>query len=91
MKKTLILSILALVALTTSCTENIRAKQWGGKMSQSLPAGRKLVNATWKESNLWLLTRPMHSNEVAETYSFQEVSSWGVMEGSITISETASQ
>jgi hypothetical protein len=74
--------------MVTSCTENNRVKNWGGEGNINLPKGRKLVNVTWKETEIWYLTRPMDSNDVAETYQFQEESSWGVMEGTYNIIET---
>ena len=74
--------------MVTSCTENARVKQWGGEGNINLPKGRKLVNVTWKENQVWYLTRPMNSNDVVETYQFQEESSWGVMEGTYNIIET---
>jgi hypothetical protein len=85
--KKLFLAILMGV-MVTSCTENERVKQWGGEGNIKLPKGRKLVNVTWKETQVWYLTRPMNSNDVAETYQFQEESSWGVMEGTYNIIET---
>ncbi len=74
--------------MVTSCTENNRVKNWGGEGNINIPKGRKLVNVTWKENQIWYLTRPMNSNDVAETYQFQEESSWGVMEGTYNIIET---
>jgi hypothetical protein len=85
--KKLFLAILMAV-MVTSCTENNRVKNWGGEGNINLPKGRKLVNVTWKETQVWYLTRPMNSNDVAETYQFQEESSWGVMEGTYNIIET---
>jgi hypothetical protein len=85
--KKLFLAILMGV-MVTSCTENNRVKNWGGEGNINLPKGRKLVNVTWKETEIWYLTRPMDSNDVAETYQFQEESSWGVMEGTYNIIET---
>lgn len=85
--KKLFLAIM-LGVMVTSCTENSRVKNWGGEGTINLPKGRKLVTVTWKETQVWYLTRPMTSNDVAETYQFQEESSWGVMEGTYTIVET---
>ena len=80
---------LGLLALTlTACTENSRVKSWGGEGTINLPKGRKLVNITWKETQIWYLTRPMNSSDVAETYKFHEESSFGVMEGTYNIVET---
>ena len=45
---------LGLLALTlTACTENSRVKSWGGEGTINLPKGRKLVNITWKETQIW--------------------------------------
>jgi hypothetical protein len=86
MKKT-ILSIITIGSLMVSCTQNERVKSWGGEGTINLPKGRKLVNATWKGEHIWYLTRPMNSKDVAETYQFQEESSWGVVEGTFNIVE----
>ncbi len=78
-----------LLALSlAACTENARVKAWGGEGTINLPANRKLVNVTWKEGQIWYLTRPMDSNDVADTYKFQEESSWGMVEGTYNIVET---
>jgi hypothetical protein len=86
MKKVL---AIALVAITlASCTENSRVKSWGGEGTINLPKGQKLVTITWKETQVWYLTRPMDSTDKAETYKFQEESSFGVMEGTYNIVES---
>ena len=74
--------------MVTSCTENSRVKSWGGEGTIKLPKGRKLVNVTWKETQIWYLTRQMDSNDVVETYEFHEESSYGVIEGTYKIIET---
>jgi hypothetical protein len=80
---------IALVAISlASCTQNSRVKNWGGEGTLNLPKGQKLVTVTWKESQLWYLTRPMNSTDVAETYQFREESSFGMMEGTYNITET---
>jgi hypothetical protein len=86
MKKVL---IIALVAISlASCTENSQVKNWGGEGTLKLPKGEKLVNVTWKESELWYLTRPMNSTDVAETYKFHEESRFGMLEGTYNIVES---
>lgn len=83
------LSIFILLAISlAACTENSRVKNWGGEGTINLPKGRKLVNVTWKEAEIWYLTRPMNSTDIAETYKFHEESSFGVMEGTYNIIET---
>jgi hypothetical protein len=85
--KKLFLAI-GVIVMLGSCTENSRVKQWGGEGTINLPQGRKLVNVTWKETQVWYLTRPMNSTDVAETYQFHEESSWGMVEGTYNIVET---
>jgi hypothetical protein len=85
--KKLILS-LAAVALLASCTENYRVKNMGGNGTIKLPVGQKLVNVTWKDTELWYITRPMTVNDYPETYTLKEKSSYGIVEGSYTIIET---
>jgi hypothetical protein len=87
MKKTILVISVAMMSLV-SCTENSRVKNFGGEGTINLPQGRKLVNVTWKETEIWYLTRPMDSSDVAQTYTFQEESSWGMVEGTFNIVET---
>lgn len=87
MKLKHILSILAVFALT-ACTQNERAKSFGGSVSVPLPAGQKLITATWKDHELWYLTRPMRAGEFPETHTMIEDSSWGIIEGKVIFSES---
>lgn len=86
--KTLITLLTVFALSLTSCTQQERAKKYGGTATEKLAKGRKLINVTWKDSQLWVLTRPMHENDVVETYEFKEFSSWGVLEGTVKIEET---
>lgn len=85
--KKLILIIIALICMC-SCTEQIRTRQFGGKMEIRLPAGQELMEATWKDDDLFYLTRPMAPDYVPVTKTFQESSSWGVMESTVYFIET---
>ena len=69
------------------CTEKQRAKSWGGDMTIDLPKGERLIEATWKNEDLWYLTRPRTEGETPTTYKFREDSSFGVMEGTVTFKE----
>lgn len=84
--KKLLLAI-GVIAMLGSCTENNRVKNWGGDGTLTLPKGQKLINVTWKESQIWYLTRPMTPQDSCQIYTFHESSSWGVMEGTYTIIE----
>ena len=89
MKKLIFISIVAI--LFASCTKNEMAKNYGGTMTVNLPANTKLVNVTWKEDEIWYLTKPMNSADSAETYNFQEESSFGVWEGTVVLKELKSK
>jgi hypothetical protein len=79
----------AAIVLLSSCTENERARSFGGTQTIDLPVKTKLVNVTWKEgATMWILTRPMRENETAETLTFSEKSNFGVMEGSVIFKES---
>lgn len=81
--------IFATVLLFSSCTENQRAKNYGGTMKIHLPAGQKLETITFKgEADVWYLTRPMLPTDSAVVHTFKEESSFGVMSGTILIYET---
>ena len=86
--KKVIFTIAAIAALT-SCTENERVKQWGGTGNLEIPADQKFVNVTWKETELWIVTRDRTAADTTyDTYQFQEESSYGIMEGTYIIKET---
>lgn len=80
--------LVGIIFVLGSCTENTRVKNFGGEGIINLPQGRKLVNVTWKDTQLWYITRQMRPDDVVETYIFQEESSWGVIEGSYNIVES---
>ena len=87
MKKFLVvLVILASVALT-GCTENIRAKKFGGTATVNLPCNKKLFDVTWKGDNLWYAIRDMKTGEQPEVINFIEDSSWGIAEGVVIFRE----
>ena len=79
--------ILLIPFLAAGCTQNVRVRAWGGTADMTLDEGQKLVNVTWKESQMWILTRPMHPNEKAEDYTFYERSSFGILQGAVKIHE----
>lgn len=85
MKKILIL--IALCFLLSSC-KHVFVRQFGANETINLPTGMKLVEATWKESNLWYLVEPMEEDYVPKTKVFIENSNAGMMEGKVTFVET---
>jgi hypothetical protein len=91
MKTTLKLTTLIAILFLTAC-DNTMAKKFGGAMTVELEKDQKLVNVSWKSSgkqasSLWLLTRVRKADEQPETYKYTEKSTFGVLEGVVTIVE----
>lgn len=89
MKKSIIIFSICLMSFTFmfGCTQQQRAEDFGGTTIIDLPVGQKLVMATWKQSDLWYLTRPFRPGEVPEVQTFQESSSFGVLNGKVVFKE----
>ena len=87
MKRTVLALILTVFAISMCGCAQIAAKSFGGDITLTLDKGQKLEEITWKDDELWYVTRPMREDEHAETHTFQESSVWGVMEGSVTVVE----
>lgn len=85
MKK--ILFILITVFCLISCDQYI-SRNFGGTTTIKLEKGQKLVEATWKESDLWYLVEPMDSDYIPKTKEFIESSTVGVMEGKVIFIES---
>ena len=85
MKKVLFIAmcVLGLIA----CTENERARLYGGEMTVNLPKGEKLISATWKDADLFYLTEPMSENDTPKVKYFREVSSYGLLETTVKFVE----
>ena len=79
MKKLFVLA-LGFVALT-SCTENERARRFGGTEFVELKPNEVVLNVTWKEAEMWICTQ---DTTTGVTY-FREKSAWGVMEGTVIL------
>jgi len=72
---------LALVVVATGCTDNSRARSWGGTEEITLPENEVLLTVTWKGDQMWVLSR----DTVSGTNHFREHSAWGVMEGEVIL------
>jgi hypothetical protein len=86
-KLVFLLVLLSSLFILTACTQQQRAKKYGGSATISLPTGMRLVEATWKGDDLWYLVRKRTDKEKPRSYIFSESSSWGVFEGKITFNE----
>lgn len=84
MKYIKLITILSLLTLS-SC--NYVTRVVGGSMTVDLEKDQKLVNVSWKHTDLWVLTRARKEGEQPETYKYVEHSTFGVLEGVVTINE----
>ena len=88
MKKNLIIfSLLVGAVLLCGCSDKTMARRYGGDSTVDLAPGEKLEEVTWKDNNLWILTKPMKDSDVAEEYTFREDSEFGIIEGTVHIVE----
>jgi hypothetical protein len=89
----LLLGLITGAALVTaSCDETpqqkqINARSFGGTSTQDLPENKKLVMITWKDTDLWILTRDRRPEEKPERYEFKERSTYGIWQGTVVIQE----
>ena len=89
MKKRIIGGIVLLFVMGFSLTGcKSVARNMGGTITIDVPKGQKIIEATWKDSNLWYLTRPMREDEEPETFTLQEDSNFGIIEGKVIFEES---
>lgn len=68
------------------CTENTRARNWGGTETITLEKGTRVITVTWKDgADLWILTKK--DTTKPSTYEFTEKSNIGMLQGKVIISE----
>ena len=84
---TLIAMVFVAMAFIVMSIPQCSAKSFGGSITVDLPTGKKLVNVTWKETNLWCLVKDASATDKAEKYLFMEKSTFGILQGQITIVE----
>ena len=89
MRKLIIAASMAIMSASfMGCTPQSYAKHAGGTINENLPEGMKLIGATWEQENLWYIIRPMRPDEVPETITLRESSSWGLLQGNIIVHES---
>lgn len=81
-----LLTIIAFLFLV-SCTENQRARKFGGTEKIELQKGERLVTATWKQDDLWYLTEVAPEGYKPQERIFKEKSSFGAWEGTVIFIE----
>lgn len=80
----LIITVLVILVIgITSCTDNGRARNFGGTEEISLRKNEKFINITWKKDNLWIIVE----DTVTGKFYAREKSSFGALEGTIVINK----
>lgn len=77
----LFLIAIALMAMLGSCTDNQRARKWGGTENIALPSNEVILTMTWKGDQLWVLSK----DTTTGVSHFREHSSWGVVQGEVIV------
>ena len=76
---------LTMVAITllalASCTDNQRARNFGGTETIKIEPQEKFINITWKQDNLWVIVQ----DTITGTIYAKEKSSFGIMQGKVII------
>ena len=80
MKKFLTLVVI-LTVIFSSCTDNQRARSFGGTETIKLEPHEQFINITWKGDNLWIIVQ----DTVSGVIYAKEKSSFGVMQGKVVI------
>jgi len=75
------LTTMLFLLLLVSCTDNQRARNWGGEETVYLEKNEEFVNITWKQDNLWIIVKDKTTGD----YYARESSSFGLMEGRVKI------
>lgn len=87
MKTIRVMLLLFVLVSITGCEQTV-SRNFGGNMTITLNPGEKLIEATWKEDNLWCLTEPMDSDYIPKTKVFKESALFGVLNGTVTFIES---
>ena len=79
--KTIAILLIFIVIGITSCTDNQRARSFGGTEKVKLLPNEEFINITWKKDNLWVVVTDKNTGN----FYAREKSSFGVMQGNIVI------
>lgn len=80
--------MLTLLLSLLGCTENQRARVWGGTMEVQIPCDQQVFDVTWKGEDLWYATQPPVPGWMPQTKRFVESSSFGVIQGEVRLVES---
>ena len=86
MKKFIILAVIVLAL--SSCTENQRARTFGGTVTINVEKGKKVMMATWKDDDLFYMVEDMEPDYVPHNKELIESSNFGVIESKVVFKES---
>jgi hypothetical protein len=76
------LVMVAIILLTlVSCTDNERARYFGGTETIKIEPQEKFINVTWKDNDLWVIVE----DTITGTIYAKEKSAFGIMQGKVII------
>ena len=90
-KKTFFIIVIIMVfmlLMTSGCTENYVAREFGGTLKVEVEPGYKVTSATWKEDDLFYFIEPMEEDYTPKEKKFIESSSYGVLESTVVFKES---
>ena len=87
MKKILFILTCIVGMFSISCTEQQRVRNFGGTMTIDVEPGQEVMMATFKDEDLFYMTRPMSEDYVPTTKKLVESSSFGVLESTVIFKE----
>ena len=82
------MTLITLLFTLLACTDNQRTKAFGGEMTITVPCDQTVFDVTWKGQNLWYATQPASAGWTPQTKRFAESSSYGVIQGEVTLTES---
>ena len=85
--KKIILILTVICIVFVSCNQ-YNTRNFGGTTIINLEPGEKLIEATWKDNDLWYLVEPMDSDYAPKIKIFKESSTMSIMEGEVTFIES---
>lgn len=77
--KRLLGAVLLIAGIIVSCTDNARARGYGGTMKYELGPNEEVIGAGWKGSDLWILIKDTVTNKV----KFKEDAPLGIIQGTV--------
>ena len=84
--------VMAMTISFSSCTNNQRAKEWGGTMTINVDPNYKVTMATFKgDADMWYMIEPMEDDYAPKDKILIEESTWDVFHGKVIFHESRTE